>query len=317
VTPPLILLGVSRSGTTLLRVVLDRSTGLAIPDESFFVPLLARRHGKTAERDAFLDDVARLPTVRDWGLTPEDVAPFLRPGLPTGEAIAAIFEANAEKAGKPRWGDKTPMYMRHLDLLERLFPDAQYVHLIRDGRDAALSFLDMPEGTFTRTWAHPTTPARFACLWRKEITGARALGRDVGSSRYLEVRYEALVADPAATVAAICAWAELPFEQTMLEYVGEVDVSAKPHQQRLLAPPTKAVRSWREEMLPADVRAFEEIAGDLLAQLGYEVTNAAPPRAVRAQTARAAYDARLAAWNASAALLQRSPLWRRRHPRLA
>ena len=136
-------------------------------------------------------------------------------------------------------------------LLERLFPDAQYVHLIRDGRDAALSFLEMPEGTFTRTWAHPTTPGRFACLWRKEIAGARALGRDVGSSRYLEVRYEALVADPTATVTAICAWAEIPFEPAMLEYAGEVDVSAKPHQQRLLAPPTKGVRSWREEMSAA------------------------------------------------------------------
>jgi hypothetical protein len=70
-------------------------------------------------------------------------------------------------------------------------------------------------------------------------------------------------------------------------------------------------------MSAAGTRAFEEIAGDLLAELGYEVTNAAPPRSVRAQTARAAYDVRLVAWNASSTLLQRSPLWRRRHPRLA
>jgi hypothetical protein len=99
--------------------------------------------------------------------------------MSTGAAIAAIVEAHAERAGKPRWGDKTPMYMRHLGLLERLFPDAQYVHLVRDGRDAALSFLEMPEGTFTRTWAHPTTPAQFACLAEVTMLDAPGRGRNV------------------------------------------------------------------------------------------------------------------------------------------
>ena len=146
-TPPLLILGVSRSGTTLLRVMLDRSPGIAIPDESFFVPLLARRHGRPVEPESFLDDLSRIATLRAWGLAPEDVAARLRPQMSTGEAISAIFEAYAAKVGKPRWGDKTPMYMRHLGLLERLFPDAQYVHLIRDARDAALSFLELPEGT--------------------------------------------------------------------------------------------------------------------------------------------------------------------------
>jgi len=167
VTPPLLVLGVSRSGTTLLRVILDRSPGVAIPDESFFIPLLARRHGRTVDAERFVDDVARIPTIRAWGVSPDDVASRVGSGMPTGDAIAAIFEAYAEHAGKPRWGDKTPMYMRHLALLERLFPTAQYVHLVRDGRDAALSFLEMPEGTFTRTWAHPSSAAQFACLWRK------------------------------------------------------------------------------------------------------------------------------------------------------
>ena len=114
VTQPLILLGVSRSGTTLLRVVLDRSPGLAIPDESFFVPLLARRNGRTIDAERFLDDVSRIPTIRDWGLTPADVSGRVRSGMRIGDAIAAIFEAYADAAGKPRWGDKTPMYMRHL-----------------------------------------------------------------------------------------------------------------------------------------------------------------------------------------------------------
>jgi Sulfotransferase family len=312
--PPLVVLGVSRSGTTLLRVILDRSPGVAIPDESFFVPLLARRHRRTVDAERFLDDLARIPTIRAWGLRPEDVAPRIRPGMATGAAIAAIFEAYAERAGKPRWGDKTPMYMRHLGLLERLFPDAQYVHLVRDGRDAALSFLEMPEGTFTRTWAHPATPAQFACLWAKEVSDARALGRRVGTARYREVRYEELVDDPQAVVAGICAFAGLEFVSDMLAYTDSVDVSEKPHQQRLLRPPTAGVRNWRAGMAPDDVAAFEAMAGDVLRELGYDVT--APRTTPRAAVTRLSYDARLAAWNATASVLQRSPLWRRRHPRL-
>jgi hypothetical protein len=316
VTPPLVLLGVSRSGTTLLRVILDRSPGIAIPDESFFIPLLARRHGGTIDVEHFLDDVARIATIREWGLSVEDVRPRVRSGMPTAEAIAAIYEAYAGCAGKPRWGDKTPMYMRHLDLLDELFPDAQYVHLIRDGRDAALSFLQMPEGTFTRTWAHPQTPEQFACLWRTEVRDARALGRRLGPARYLEVRYEELVVEPESTVRAICGFAAIAFERGMLDYTRAVDVSAKPHQQRLLTPPTAGVRSWREDMSAEDVSGFESVAGDLLDELGYEVRSPVT-HGLRPALMRGWYDGRLGAWNATASVVQRSPLWRRRHPRLS
>ena len=199
---PLLVLGVSRSGTTMLRVILDRSPGIAIPDESFFIPLLARRH-RRVDPARFVDDLSRIPTLRAWGLPIADVEPRLHHGMSAGEAISAVFEAYAAGRGKERWGDKTPMYMRHLGLLERLFPEAQYVHLVRDGRDAALSFTAMPEGTYTRTWAHPETVGEFACQWLVEVEGAMALGGRVGPQRYLEVRYEQLVADPEAVVAAV------------------------------------------------------------------------------------------------------------------
>jgi len=317
VTPPLFVLGVSRSGTTMLRVILDRSPGIAIPDETFFVPQLAHRHPSPVSPTEFLDDLRRLSRLAAWGVSADEFAARLRPGMTIGEALDTVFSAYAAKHGKPRWGDKTPMYMRHLGLLERLFPDAQYVHLIRDGRDAALAFLDMPEGVVTRTWAHPRSPARFACEWKTEVVGARDLGRRVGPSRYLEVRYEDLVADGAELVRSICDFAGVPFEPEMLDYAGAVDVSAKPHHQRLLQPPTRGVRDWRTQMRPEDARAFEAIAGDLLAELGYELRDPASARVgARSALARAWYRARIGAWNAAAYATQRSPFWRRRHPRL-
>lgn len=314
---PLVVLGVRRSGTTLLRVILDRSPELALPDESYFVPQLADRHGRAIDVEEFVDDLRRLPTLRDWDVPAEEVRARLRPGMSLGEAVAAVYETYAARQGKARWGDKTPMYMAHLPLLERLFPQALYIHLIRDGRDACLSFLAMPPGVVTEGWGHPRSAAGFACQWRTEVEAAQALGRRAGG-RYLEVRYEDLVARPAPVVERICAFAGLAFEPGMLEYAGAVDVSAKPHQQRLRQAPTPGVRDWRGQMPAGDVAAFEAVAGDLLRALGYETaTRPSPAARLRARAELVLYAARTAAWRAAGRGVRRSPLWRRRHPRLA
>ena len=307
--PPVIVLGVRRSGTTLLRVMLDRNPELAVPDESYFVPQLARRHRGVVDPDAFLDDLRRLPTLAEWGLEPDAVAARLRPGMPAGEAIAAVFATYAAERGKPRWGDKTPLYMQHLPVLERLFPDARYVHLIRDGRDAALSFLSVPAGLMTEGWGHPRDARGFACQWATEVVAARALGARVGPSRYLELRYEALVADPEAALRTICAYADLVYDPGMLDYVGRTDSARKAHQQRLNEPPRAGVRAWRTEMSDDDRRRFEEVAGALLDELGYEVATRG-----HARVRLASYRVRTAAWRGVGAVVQRSPLWARRHP---
>lgn len=313
--PPLLVLGVRRSGTTLLRVMLDRNSRLAIPDESYFVPQLAARHRGPVDAAAFAEDVSRIRTVADWGVDPEDVRRRLRDGMTPGEAIAAVFEVYAADRGKERWGDKTPLYMQYVPLLERLFPTARFLQLVRDGRDAALSFLGMPEGIVTRTWAHPRSAAGFACQWRLEVEEARGLGRRVGPDRYLEVRYESLVAEPERELRAICSFAEIPYEADMLRHTESADAAAKPHQQSLKRPLTPGLRDWRAQMESADVTAFEDVAGGLLADLGYELASAAPqPPSPRARARLASYRMRSWAWRTTGAAVQRSPLWRRRHP---
>jgi hypothetical protein len=300
VAPPVIVLGVGRSGTTL-RVMLDRNSELAVPDESFFVVPLARRHPARIVLNSFYDDLGRLPVLGDWGISPEDVRTRLRDGMKTGEAIAAVFQTYAAQRGKPRWGDKTPLYMQHLPLLRRLFPDAFWIHLIRDGRDAALSFLELREGFSGPTWAQPRTGGQFAARWRTEIDAARRLGRRVGD-RYLELRYEHLVAEPERELRRICEHASLTWEPEMLEH------------RNIAQPPTAGLRDWHNQMAREDALAFERVAGDVLRSSGYELLEPAgryPTTRGRLELAR--FEALSLSWNAAEATYQRSPLWRRSH----
>jgi hypothetical protein len=311
--PPLIVLGVGRSGTTLLRVMLDRNSALAIPYETFFVPQLAHRHGRRPRVDRFLDDLGRLRTLYDWGVAAEDVRPRLREGMTTREAIAAVFETYAERQGKPRWGDKTPLYMQQLPLLERLFPEAIWVHLVRDGRDAALSFLELPEGFAGKTWAQPRTVAQFAARWRTEILSARRLGRHAGD-RYLELRYEDLVAEPERELRTICEHASLPWEPEMLDHTSVSDTAHMPEHRNLAQPPTPGLRDWRSQMSREDALAFEQVAGDVLRSVGYELLEPGgryPTPRGRVELLR--FSTLSKAWLTTAAAYQRSPLWDRTH----
>jgi hypothetical protein len=111
----------------------------------------------------------------------------------------------------------------------------------------------------------------------------------------------------------ICEFAGLEYEPGMADYAGNVDVSAKPHQQRLTQPPTKGVRDWRAQMSPDDVAAFERVAGDLLRELGYETSH---PTDAAGRVRLASYAGRALAWRGASFALRRSFLWRRRHPPL-
>ena len=138
--------------------------------------------------------------------------------------------------------------MQHLPLLERLFPTGGFVHLIRDGRDAALSFLAVPPGIMTEGWGHPRDARGFACQWATEVRAARALGARVGAPRYLEVRYETLVADPEAELRHVCRLAALVYDDEMLGYVGRPTPPARSTSSGSNEPPRVGVRDWRTEM---------------------------------------------------------------------
>ena len=308
---PVVLLGVSRSGTTVLKEMFDHHPDLAIPSESYFLPQLWDRHGEAPDPKRFVTDVGRLPRIREWGVTPADVRERLPADPSFADAIQAIYRAYADRRGKRRFGDKTPAYMQRLDILERAFPGAQYVHLVRDGRDAALSFIEMRRRP-RFNWARPRGLSAFAAQWRREVEGARRFGRERAAGRYRELRYEDLVTDPQTTLRELCVFLGIEFDPAMLDY--HRDAKALVDHPRLAEAPAPGLRRWGEQMARDDGERFEAIAGELLTELGYERVYPQPSTIARAfaMVHRAALAVRIAAWHAALAFVRRTPVWRLR-----
>ena len=285
--PFVFIVGYGRSGTTLLRAMLDAHPLVAIPDESHFVvPMLyhRRRYERDGfDRERFLGDLLRHYGFRGWGLPADHVRAAFRED-PPGDVPAGIrraFAAYAAREGKQRYGDKTPIHVLHVPLLAAGFPEARFVHVVRDGRDVASSYLEQSFG--------PRNVVEAALRWKRAVRRGRRAGAVVGPARYLEVRYEALVAEPEAALRRVCDLVDLAFDQAMLRYHEASRVaSERPHYRNVARPPTPGLRDWRREMTPADVAAFEAVAGRLLEELGYR---RGAPRVGPADRARAA-----AAW---------------------
>lgn len=294
-----LFVGSGRSGTTLFRNVFDSHPQLAVTHEAHFVAAMARRRSRYEKPegfdvDAFVRDLYANPNFLRQGIPEEAVRADLAatpPGSYAG-AVRAVFALHAAAQGKPLYGDKTPGYVSHLALLGRLFPEARFVHIIRDGRDVALAYLDRSE------WG-PSTVAEAAINWRDRVSRGRKAGADLGQARYRETRYEDMIDDPEDTTLGLCDFLGLEYDEAMLRYHerGSEFIGSTKHPAAfagLARPITKGMRDWRREMAPDDVALFETVAGDLLESLGYDLTGiGGGARAwARAATAEVAWQGR-------------------------
>ncbi len=269
------VVGCGRSGTTLLRAMLDAHSELAIPGESHFLTEVIenrRRYdgdgGFATER--FVADLVESERFLLWGLPPDDLQCALASSeaLDLAGAIRVLYDLYAERHGKQRYGDKTPNHVLNIPLLTDLLPEACFVHLIRDGRDVALSLIEVPH------WG-PTDVGTAALRWRQFVEAGREGARQIEPGRYIELRYEELVLSPEEPLRRVCDLVGLRFEPAMLRYHEHLDsllpTISSPHiHERLRLPLTEGLRDWRTQMTPEDQAAFESVAGDLLEELGYE-----------------------------------------------
>lgn len=290
-----IVVGAPRSGTTLLRFMLDAHPELAVPPETGFLALgegLADGRGATdlsdgVRREAFFATVTTFPPDApawpDFGIPRDQFREALAAIEPFSIASGcrAFYRLYASRFGKSRWGDKTPLYCLHLQTIARQLPEAHFIHVIRDGRDVALSLRE--------TWFAPGRDLEtLAAHWRECIETARA--QRGNCAHYLEVRFEDLVAASRTTLERICAFIDLPFAVGMLDYHERTPERLAEHRDRLdqdgrlvishenrlrqqaltMRPPqTSRVSAWRTHMSDEERRRFEHLAGDLLETLGY------------------------------------------------
>jgi len=223
--------------------------------------------------DRFLSDLYARPWLSRWELEEEIVKQAIRSNPPTDlpDAVRLVFSLYAQMSGKPRYGDKTPRYVLYLPQLANLFPEARFVHIIRDGRDVTLSLLEKDWGA--------NNVIEGALFWKQRVEAGREAGRSLGPDRYREIRYERLMDDPEDIVRSVCEFIELPFDPVMLRYYerprdevfrGGVRPGTRKRDGRLRLPPTKGLRDWRRQMSKPDIAAFEIVVGDLLQELGYQ-----------------------------------------------
>ena len=191
--PPMpFVVGVNRSGTTLLRMMLDSHGELAIPPETHFVPeVIELCAAGSPIRASWWPPSPALREWGDFGIEEGELEGALGE-LGTGEAgpvLRCFYGLCAERAGKPRAGDKTPAYGRSMTAIGAALPEAHFIHVIRDGRDVALSIRD-------RSGERPWDGSRGR--WSAAHRGRAPAGRGAGGGAYREVRYEALDHRPGA-----------------------------------------------------------------------------------------------------------------------
>ena len=281
--PVLFIVGCPRSGTTLLQRLVDAHPDIAVIPELEWIPRANGGYAEPAPDEPVPADVLRRLAAhgRFGKYTPLPFAPGQLEPFACGERQIAwrelmtrFYEGWAQACGKPLVATKTVDHVGRIPFLHRMWPSARFVHLIRDGRDVALSALgwrraDKLAARFSTWRENPVATA--ALWWEWHVRLGREAGAALPSSLYGELRYEALVADPETAARRVCKLVGVPYAECMLrfwEHRAPRDGGRQDAKHRWL-PPTPGLRDWRAEMASDEVERFEAVAGDLLDELGY------------------------------------------------
>lgn len=278
--PFLFAVGCPRSGTTLLQRMLNAHPDLAVAYDTLFIPRVLRDDSDpdplvSPEMIQRLKNFARF---QRFGFGEDFLDNEAFCGMRFSQFVTRVYDEFALMHQKPFGGEKSPGYVRHMLKLHELFPWARFVHLIRDGRNVALSLMDWGDrqerlrGAAAKYALWDECPAAVCALWweYKALRGRRDSDK-MNADAYVEVHYEHLVSDSEQQLRILCDFLGLEFSSAMSNY-HEGKTRSRPGLSAKAAwlPPTRGLRDWRTTMKPDDLEIFEALAGDSLERFGYE-----------------------------------------------
>jgi hypothetical protein len=270
---PIFLVGAGRSGTTMLRLILNGHSQIRIPSEAWFIgdmlqhlPLsgsLTKSHLKQA-----CDLILSHDRWKDWNC-PDDVLrkTVLEAGQVTlSELIDLLFRSCSRMGTKTIWGEKSPKHSYCVQKLHQVFPGARFIHLVRDGRDVCATMIK-------RGW-YEGSLRRCAMAWSGTV-GAAFAAHAFGPERYLQVRFEDIVIRTEDVVRDICRFLDVAYEPQMLDYTAKVDQEIQVwergiHEKLYRAPDAREIGKAKG-LGPWRLLLIESIAGKNLRKAGYQL----------------------------------------------
>ena len=271
---PVFVLGCPRSGTTLLYHMLLSAGGFAVyrAETHVFDWILPRfgSLGTLKQRHRLMDKWLLSRYFQRSGLGAADLREkVLFHCNGGGDFIRIVMEGIAKAQNVDRWADCTPAHALHIPEIKRSLPDALFIHMIRDGRDVALS-LDKTGWISPFPWSRKKSLAVAILYWQWIVTKAREYGRAIAPD-YIEVHFEDLVQNPHDTLARLSIFLDhdLDYDRIQRVSIGSVRDPNTSFTDDPLTPGFDPVGRWRKKLSEEDIAALEGLAGDRLAELGY------------------------------------------------
>ena len=293
-------MGCHRSGTNLLYDMLLSSGGFAIyrgflPIYKILIPRFGSMKNR-ANREKILATWLRSKGFRRTGLDAEQLSQrILNECHNGGDFIRVVMDSVAQSQQAQRWAVYDPDNVLHVERVKRDIPNALFVHIIRDGRDIALSLKKMG-GFAPLPWDRGQTDSLVATAlyWEWMIHRGRTAGRKFGAD-YIEIRYEDLITKPQETLGKLGGFIDhdLDYDQIQRAGLGRLSETNSSFREEGAKEKLNPLGRWKERLTPTDVAAIEATVGDCLEENGYELSLPAPERhrGLRQLTMRGMYPA--------------------------